>query len=95
MGSACSKKKKKKKKSWPALWPRGFYSTTTPSNPYANLSQVSKAYGINQGHPVKGGELALAIPSNGNQPAPSRLGLKAKVTAIKQSCAEQNGRGAG
>lgn len=64
------------------------------SNPYANLSQVSKAYGINQGHPVKGGELALAILSNGNQSAPSRLGLKAKVTAIKQSRAEQNGRGA-
>lgn len=70
-------------------------SIPLPSNPYANLSQVSKAYGINQGHPVKGGELALAILSNGNQSAPSRLGLKAKVTAIKQSRAEQNGRGAG
>lgn len=63
-------------------------SIPLPSNPYANLSQVSKAYGINQGHPVKGGELALAILSNGNQSAPSRLGLKAKVTAIKQSRAQ-------
>lgn len=80
---------------WQRLWPRGFSSTPTPppSKPYANLSPVSEAYGINQGHPVKGGELALAIPSNGNQSAQSWLGLKAKVTAIKRSCAEQNGRG--
>lgn len=74
----------------------GLKASIPPSsNPYANLALVSEAYGINQGHPVKGGELALAISSNGNQSAPSWLGLKAKVTAIKQSCAEQNGRGAG
>lgn len=72
-----------------------FHPPATPCSLLCKYIAGLQGIRNQSGTSCKGDELALAISSNGNQSACSRLGPKAKVTAIKQLCAEQNGKGAG